>query len=292
MKGTIGWKDRASNIKNGKIDMESWLARQAEDMVQSWEKTVETYYPQYLKVWTDPHRHFEALKKEWNFLDAVEYLNLDEFLNEEENKILDLGAGTGWLSIMLSTRKDVEKIYALDASATSLMLPALAKLMSGNLSKVIPIRGLFTPILVNDGFFDMVVASAAVHHAQDLAECLCEVYRVTKPGGVFLILNETPISSLWYALTTCVRCAKILRTVAFKWWRPISQSVSESGISTNPYLGDRAYCYWQWKAAIEEAGFSFEAIVTPYYTYKNADHYQGTRLTHFIARKLVGDKGT
>lgn len=69
------------------------------------------------------------------------------------------------------------------------------------------------------------------------------------------------------------------------------QSVSESGISTDPYLGDRAYCYWQWKAAIEEAGFSFEAVVTPYYSYKNANHYQ-TKLTHFIARKLADNKGS
>lgn len=205
--------------------MESWLARQAEDMVQSWEKSIETYYPQTLKIWTNPHRHLEALKKEWNTLDAVEYLNWDKYLNGiASNKILDLGAGTGWLSIMLSTHKNVDKIYALDASPTNLnvMLPALAELMRGDLSKIIPIRGLFTPILVNNGFFDMVVASSAVHHAPDLAECLCEVYRVTKPGGLFLILNETPISSFWYALVTGFRCAKILRTLAFKWWRPIS----------------------------------------------------------------------
>lgn len=267
--------------------MESWLARQAEDMVQSWEKSIETYYPQYLKTWTDPYRHLEALKKEWNCLDAVKYLHWDKYLGGETNTILDMGAGTGWLSSYLSRYEKVETVFALDCSKYNLeiMLPKMVALTGGNIDKIKPILGLFTPLVTKGFFYDLVVSSSAIHHCPDLQNCLREVYRALKPGGYFIILNETPCSSSDYLLMVLKYSAKILKSLIEKKWKSVSPSFSESGILYDPFLGDRTYCYWQWEAAIKTAGFMFTSVTTPYYPYRTKQ--KGSKLTHFLAHKPI-----
>ena len=258
-------------------------------MVESWEKLLGTLSAQELELWTEPAKYYEAMNEKWNSLSAAKCIDWDSYLNGDRLRVLDLGAGTGWLSIMLSNCERIEKIYALDASSSNLgqILPELSKLMDGKLEKIAPILGLFTPILTDDDYFDLAVASAAMHHAPDLAECLAEVHRVVKPGGFLLILNEQPISSFRYAMIAAVRCAKIMRALIFKRWQAVAKPVSENNVVTDPILGDKAYCSWQWKSAIEAAGFSFQAFKTPYYPYQNMKGQQRTKLTHFIAKKEI-----
>lgn len=47
-----------------------------------------------------------------------------------------------------------------------------------------------------DGSFDYVTASAALHHMEDLEQCLGELYRVTKKGGALLLFGEPKKSIL------------------------------------------------------------------------------------------------
>ncbi|MBI4789822.1 MAG: class I SAM-dependent methyltransferase [Chloroflexi bacterium] len=270
------------------LGVESWLSAQAESMVLSWEKSMERFYPQYVADWTDPAAHCRALTEQWNTLAAAQCLDWNQYLYGAALRILDLGAGTGWLSIMLSKRENVERIYALDASPTNLkvMLPALAERMGGNLDRITPVLALFTPILVKDGFFDAVVASSSVHHAPDLMECLREVYRVLRPDGFFIILNEQPYPYVPFVTMAARRILRIITRVMLRQWQPNPKWLSESGLLTDPFLGDRAYASWQWKRALEMTGYSFQTVVTPYHAYKLAgDRRNKTRLTHFIARK-------
>ena len=268
--------------------MESWLSEQAKTMVQSWEKSLGRFYPQYLNDWTDPHAHYKAIHEQWNHLRAAEWVKWDTYLSGQDLKILDLGAGAGWLSIILSQRQNVERIYALDSSETLLrdMFPPLLQLMGGNSEKITPILGLFTPILAGNGFYDAVVASSAIHHAPDLVECLQEVHRVLKPGGYFIILNEQPYSYVRYTAMVGLRCVKLLKGVTTRQSQPFPRWVSESGIVTDPYLGDRAYSEWQWKQAFTSSGFYFLRKVSPYYPYCGInDPRNKIKLTHYIATK-------
>ena len=268
---------------------ETWLPVQAEKTVLAWQGSIERHYPQHVETWTQPARHLRALTEEWNTLRAVIDLPLDRYLVGSGLRVLDLGAGTGWLSLHLSRHERVREIYALDSSPFNLdvMLPALAELMGHGDARIRPVLGLFTPLLVEDGFFDVVVASSAVHHAENLQACLNEVHRVTRPGGVCLILNETPITSARYLWIIAKRLAGIASAVAFKRWEPVPRPVSESGVVTDPHLGDRAYCGWQWVRAIESAGFDCERVDMPYGSYRG--QARGPRLAHFIARKPAGD---
>ncbi|NJN98366.1 MAG: class I SAM-dependent methyltransferase [Anaerolineales bacterium] len=277
------WTNRISLANH----IDSWLDHQSEQMVLVWEKSIERFYPQYLEIWTNPELHLKTLSEVWNLPKAADELDWETYLTGDQLKIIDIGAGTGWLSIMLSKYQNVEQIYTLDASPTNLqmMLPALIKPLGGNPTKIKPVLGLFTPLLVPDNFFNIAVASSAVHHAPDLTELLSEVYRVIKPGGFFLILNEQPFSPLRYALVVLYRCVKILRTIALQQWQPVAKPISETGLMLDPFLGDRAYGYWQWQKAIQSAGFSFEMIKTSYHPRQNEDTRFSIKLTHFVAQK-------
>ncbi len=267
--------------------METWLPAQAEKLVASWDGAMERYYPQYLATWTNPHSHHKALCNEWNTLDAVDYLTWDEILIGDNLKVVDLGAGTGWLSIYLSKRTRIAEIYAVDASRSNLdvMLPEMTRLMGGDGEKIRPIQAMFTPIMVDDQFFDAAVASSAVHHAPDLQEILQEVYRVLKPNGCFVILNEQPLAIWHYTAIALQRCLSIAKNMILRRWQPVARPVSASGVMLDPCLGDRGYCLFQWKQAIELAGFSFQAVTTPFYRYKGGHAFTDARLTHFIAKK-------
>lgn len=267
--------------------VESWLADQANAMVQTWEKSMERHYPQFLKTWNDPVEHLRSLREDKNSLAAAQSLDWDTYLKGERLTLLDVGAGTGWLSILLSTRPNVERIYALDSSPNNLehMLPALCELMGGRLAKITPVLGLFTPLLVNDGFFDVVVASAALHHAENLSECLRDIWRVLRPGGRLIVLNEVPITRLEYAFAAVNRCRKTVGALIRHRWQPISSPVTATNMMTDPLLGDRAYCVWQWQQALNQAGFSVRTLVTPYFSYTNPRLRQTQPLTHFVAQK-------
>ena len=43
----------------------------------------------------------------------------------------------------------------------------------------------------DDGRFDVVTAFETVYFWPEIARCFVEIYRVLKPGGMFMITNET-----------------------------------------------------------------------------------------------------
>jgi ubiquinone/menaquinone biosynthesis C-methylase UbiE len=276
--------------------MDNWLTNQAKMMVLVWEQAIGKFYPECLSEWTDPDEHVRALTHKWNYMDAARELRWHDWLSASDAEVLDLGAGTGWLSAMLSRYEQVGRIYALDASAASLtmMLPAVCDALGGRAYKITPIVGLFTPILMQDDSLDLVVASSSVHHTSNLVECFREVNRVLKAGGFFIILNETPITTLQYCLKTLYGCMKIVAAMCLRQWRPLSSAFSASEILVDPYLGDRAYCRWQYEAALKNAGFcAVSHEVSKFYPYKvSGDRRNRYRLATFIARKPMSRAST
>lgn len=267
--------------------MEEWLSRQSESVVSTWEKSIERFYPQHAPTWNDPDQHYEALTQEWHSFDATRYLNWEQLLSGHHLKILDMGAGTGWLSAFLSKLDQVEQIDALDSSRNNLnkMMPRLIQIMGGDASKIRPIRGLFSPILVEDAHYDYIVASSAVHHAPSLSEVLRECHRVLKSGGKLVILNETPMTLPRYIYRSCrIFASVILGAAAGKMDEPAA-SISSSGILYDPFLGDRAYLLPQWRETIQKSGFNCEVIRTPFSPYQNKKQ-RSIKLTHFICTKI------
>jgi SAM-dependent methyltransferase len=96
-------------------------------------------------------------------------------------RVLDLGAGNGWLARRLVRRFDV---VALDLDGGPTALGALRGTAVGR------VRGELERLPFGDGRFDAVVAAAALHYTSDAAETFREVARVLQPRGVLLIADS------------------------------------------------------------------------------------------------------
>lgn len=268
--------------------IQDWTIEQARIAAGDWMSVITKFYPQYIPMWADPQEHYRALLEEWNYLDAVKVVDWVGIFNRcSPNKILDLGAGTGWLSAFLSTFAAVKTVDTLDISRGLLnLIPEIALAMNGDLGKIRPILGAFYPLLAEDATYDMIVVSSALHHAPNLYSALYECNRVLKNGGVLLILNETPDTSLQY-------CWKFLKFVISAALHVItgnypenSSAVSKSGILVDPYLGDHAYSYSQWRQALDKTGFSMHIMKTTFFPSKT-EKRQARKLFHFICEKKL-----
>ncbi|AHG88383.1 Methyltransferase type 11 [Gemmatirosa kalamazoonensis] len=104
-------------------------------------------------------------------------------------RLLDLGAGNGWLSwraamagcecVALDLRDDA--VDGLGAAA-----PYLER-ADGGFARV---AASFDALPVAAGTFDVVVFNASVHYATDLAAVLREARRVVRPGGRVVVLDS------------------------------------------------------------------------------------------------------
>ena len=98
-------------------------------------------------------------------------------------RVLDLGAGNGWLARRLA---GAYLPTALDVDATDTGLGGLRD------QRVTRVRAELESLPLRTGMFDAVVAAAALHYAVDLPQALAEVARVLRPGGLF-VLADSPV---------------------------------------------------------------------------------------------------
>lgn len=126
------------------------------------ESTDRTFYPHYGDRWDDL-----ILRKEV------------ESLIDPRYHLLDLGAGTGNNSYM-NFRGKVTRVVGVDPDTSVLQNPFLDDAKIG--------KGKFIPC--DDAVFDVAIAANVLEHLDDPGSVFREVYRVLKPGGVFII--KTP----------------------------------------------------------------------------------------------------
>ena len=98
-------------------------------------------------------------------------------------RVLDLGAGNGWLSRRLAGSY---RVTAIDVDAGDTGLGSLAG------TGVARLCGDIEALPLRTSSFDAVVASATVHYSRNLDAVLGELARIVRPGGV-LILADSPI---------------------------------------------------------------------------------------------------
>jgi SAM-dependent methyltransferase len=98
-------------------------------------------------------------------------------------RVLDLGAGNGWLARRLAGRR---RVTALDVDAGE---TGLGGLRDGRVGRV---RADLEALPLAAGAFDVVIAAAALHHALELPRALGEIARVLRPGGA-LLLADSPV---------------------------------------------------------------------------------------------------
>jgi SAM-dependent methyltransferase len=98
-------------------------------------------------------------------------------------RVLDLGAGNGWMARRLAGSF---RVTALDVDAGDTGLGALRDV------RVARVAGDLEALPLRASSFDAVVAAASLHYAVDVRAVLAEAARVLRPGGV-LIVADSPV---------------------------------------------------------------------------------------------------
>ena len=114
-------------------------------------------------------------------------------------RVLDLGAGNGWLARRLAPSF---RVTALDVDGGDTGLGALR---DGRVARVV---GDLEALPLRPHSFDAVIAAATLHYAVDVARALAEAARVLRAGGL-LIVADSPVYD-----DTAVREAAWQRTEA------------------------------------------------------------------------------
>jgi ubiquinone/menaquinone biosynthesis C-methylase UbiE len=114
---------------------------------------------------------------------------VDQALIKPGDNVLDVGCGTGEVTLLAKTRAKNGKVYGIDPSPEMI---AVARKKAARKGLEIDIRvGVIESLSFPDASIDVVTSSLMMHHLPDhlKARGLAEIYRILKPGGHLLIAD-------------------------------------------------------------------------------------------------------
>jgi SAM-dependent methyltransferase len=156
---------------------------------------------------------------------------------EPAGEILEIGAGSGWLSAQLSLVPEVSLVTATDFSPRLVneVMPFVARALGANDAKIVRKVADFHQLPFQRHTFDWVFADSALHHASNVVQLLTEVRRVLKPAGRLVAIRE-PVRPLMAAWQLRAR-------------REVVESLSVHGVA------EPLFSRWQWDDFFSSAGF-------------------------------------
>src|SRR6266540_2072105 len=133
-------------------------------------------------------------------MNKIPTLRVREFLAHGAGSVLDVGCGSGRLSISIARARPQATIVGLDNfSADYIRGHAAANTernfrLAGIAERATARPGDMRDMPFTDASFDAAASSAAIDHLEpgDLRKALSEVHRLLKPGGQFLLLVTVP----------------------------------------------------------------------------------------------------
>jgi len=116
-------------------------------------------------------------------------VTVDQALIKPGDSVLDVGCGTGEVTLLAKTRAKQGTVYGIDPAPEMI---AVARKKAAHKGLEIDFRvGVIEALPFSDSSLDVVTSSLMMHHLpEDLkAGGLAEIYRVLKPGGRLLIAD-------------------------------------------------------------------------------------------------------
>jgi ubiquinone/menaquinone biosynthesis C-methylase UbiE len=146
-------------------------------------------------------------------------LLLDQARVDPDEAVLDVGAGTGTLAIMLKRQVPGAHVTGLDADPQVLAI-ARRKATDAGLD-IDFVEGFSTELPFRDSHFDVVLSSLFFHHLERevKAGTLAELHRVLKPGGRLHVAD-------WGRPSDPVMAAAVLQVRAFDGFGVTADNVS------------------------------------------------------------------
>jgi ubiquinone/menaquinone biosynthesis C-methylase UbiE len=112
-------------------------------------------------------------------------------------RTLEIGAGTGFFALNLKQAGVLDEVHVSDVSAG--MVESAQRNARGLGFEVQGTVAGAEQLPYEDGYFDLVIGHAVIHHIPDVESALREVLRVLRPGGRFVIAGEPTRIGDWYA---------------------------------------------------------------------------------------------
>ena len=120
--------------------------------------------------------------------------NLKQFGISDHMIVADLGAGTGFYSILASKMTPKGKVYAVEVVA-DFIKTIQNKIKEEHIKNIDCILGDVEKVggtKIKDGIVDRVIASNILFQAEDKSKFVDEVKRILKPGGRVLLIDWEP----------------------------------------------------------------------------------------------------
>jgi ubiquinone/menaquinone biosynthesis C-methylase UbiE len=155
------------------------------------------------------------------------------FRREKGISVLELGAGTCCLSLLLTNFPFVKEIHCLDISLKKMrgLLPLSIRQIASRPEKLRLIQGdIGETFQFENCSYDLVVSDAALHHSRSIWHTLSESCRVLKPNGLLVCQREAYLGLL---------------TSGWKLDNLLNSAEVKSGVSENAYLKKQYEYYFK-----------------------------------------------
>lgn len=116
------------------------------------------------------------------------------------HRVLDLGCGTGTLTVMIKQARPGAEVVGLDGDGNVLKIARSKAARAG--ADLILHQGMAYEVPYRDGYFDRVLSSLVLHHLSscDKVRTLAEALRVLRRGGELHVVDFGPPHDLYSRL--------------------------------------------------------------------------------------------